>query len=237
MKSAEITKEQLAKMIDHSVVDQGSTEEEVKLRCAEAKKYGFASLYVCPCYITLAKKLLEGSGIPVGTPIAYPQGATTTEVKVFEAKQAIELGADILDIVINVGMLKANKLDYVKEDLRAVIDAAKEKKRDIVTKVIIETGKLTRDEIVAVSKIVKEVGADFVKTSTGYLAAGPKEEDIKLIREAVGNDFGIKASGDIKTPEKAIKMIEAGANLIGEDAGVGLVEGLDFVRSLIVTKS
>ena len=227
-----ITKEQLARMIDHSVVDQDSTEEQVQLRCVEAKKYGFASLYVCPCYIVLAKKLLEGSGIPVGTGIAFPHGATTTEVKVFEATQAIELGADILDVVMNVGMLKSGKIDYVKKDLKAVVRAAKEQRKDIIIKVIIETGNLTRKEIVTASKVVKEVGAHFVKTSTGYLAPDPKVEDVKLIRESVGKDFGVKVSGGIKTSEKAIKMIEAGANLIGETAGVGLVEGLDVILSL-----
>jgi len=227
-----LTKEQLAQMIDHSVVDQNSTEEQVRLRCAEAKKYRFASLYVCPCYITLAKELLQGSGIPVGTAIAFPHGATTTEVKVFEAKQAIALGADILDVVMNVGMLKSGNRDYVRKDLEAVVKAAKQERKDIIIKVIIEVGTLTKEEIVMASKTVKEVGAHFVKTSTGYLAPDPTVEDVRLIRQTVGKGFGVKVSGGIKTPEKAIAMIEAGANLIGETAGVGLVEGLNFILSL-----
>jgi deoxyribose-phosphate aldolase len=228
-----ITKQKLASMIDHSEVRQDSTEEEVRLRCEEAKKYRFASLYVCPCYIQLAKELLEGSGIPLGTAIAFPHGATTTEVKVFEAREAIRLGADILDIVMNIGMLKSGKTDYVKRDLVEVVKASKKEKADVILKVIIETGSLNNDQIVTASQIVKEAGAHFVKTSTGFLAADPTFEDVQLIRESVGKDFGVKVAGGVKTADKALKMIEAGVDLIGETAGVSLVEGLDFIVSLM----
>ena len=231
-----ITKEKLASIIDHSEVRQDSTEEEVRLRCAEAKKYRFASLYVCPCYIQLAKNLLKGSGIPLGTAIAFPHGATTTEVKVYEAKEAIRLGADILDIVMNIGMLKSGKTDYVKQDLTKVVKASKKDKEDVILKVIIETGSLNSDQIITASRIVKEAGAHFVKTSTGFLAADPTVEDVQLIRETVGSDFGVKAAGGIKTADKAIAMIEAGVDLIGETAGVSLVEGLDFIVSLMKEK-
>jgi deoxyribose-phosphate aldolase len=232
-KMQNITKQSLASIIDHSEVKQDSTEEEVRLRCAEAKKYTFASLYVCPCYIQLAKKLLEGSGIPLGTAIAFPHGASTTEVKVYEAREAIRLGADILDIVMNIGMLKSGKIDYVKRDLIEVVKASKKEKEDVILKVIIETGALNRDQIVTASKVVRESGAHFVKTSTGFLARDPSVEDVKLIRESVGNDFGVKVAGGVKTADKAIMMINAGADLIGETAGVALVEGLEFIASLM----
>ena len=231
-----ITKQKLASIIDHSEVRQDSTEEEVRLRCAEAKKYRFASLYVCPCYIQLAKELLEGSGIPLGTAIAFPHGATTTEVKVYEAKEAIRLGADILDIVMNIGMLKSGKTDFVKQDLIEVVEASKKEREDVILKVIIETGALNSDQIITASKIVRESGAHFVKTSTGFLAQDPTVEDVQLIRKSVGSDFGVKVAGGVKTADKAIKMIDAGTDLIGETAGVSLVEGFDFIASLMEEK-
>lgn len=228
-----VTKQKMASIIDHSEVRQDSSEEEVRLRCAEAIKYRFASLYVCPCYVQLAKELLEGSGIPLGTAIAFPHGATTTEVKMFEAKEAIRLGADILDIVMNIGMLKSGKIDFVRQDLTEVVKASKKEKEDVILKVIIETGTLNNDQIVTASKIVKEAGAHYVKTSTGFLAADPTVEDVKLIRKTVGRDFGVKVAGGVKTADKALMMIDAGVDLIGETAGVSLVEGLDFINSLL----
>jgi deoxyribose-phosphate aldolase len=231
--SSILTKEQLAAMIDHSEVSQDSSVEAVRLRCEEAKKYRFAALYVCPCYIKLAKKCLEGSGIPLGTAIAYPHGGTTTEVKVCEAKQAIELGADILDIVMNIGMFKSGDYDYVKNELDTVIKEARAQRRDIKIKIIIEAGLLTMDEVSKAARMVKEVGSDYVKTSTGFAPLATLEH-VKVIRKAVGRTFGIKYSGTCKTPETAMRLVEAGADLIGESAGIGLVEGLDFVKSHVL---
>ena len=210
-----------AKYIDHTLLKAFATSKEIINLCAEANKYHFASVCVNPCNVALAAKCLKGSDVKVCTVIGFPLGANTPDVKAYETTSAIANGADEVDMVINIGALKEGNLDYVYEDIKAVVDAA----NGVLTKVIIETCYLTKEEIVEVCKLAKKAGADFVKTSTGFGTAGAKAEDVKLMRETVGKDMGVKASGGIRNKDDFEKMIEAGANRIGCSAGVQIMEG------------
>lgn len=212
----------IAKFIDHTILKPDSNEEQVKRICAEAKEYGFASVCVNTSYTKLVSKALQGTDVKTCVVVGFPLGATTKEVKAFETKQAIQDGADEVDMVINVGYLKSGKEQEVKEDIKAVVDAADGK---AAVKVILETCLLTDEEIVTVCKMAKEVGADFVKTSTGFSTGGATVEDIRLMRDTVGADMGVKASGGVRTKEDAEAMIEAGASRIGASASIAIVEG------------
>ncbi|MFD3158374.1 deoxyribose-phosphate aldolase [Haloimpatiens sp. FM7330] len=211
----------IQKYIDHTLLKPQSTEEQVKKICSEAREYGFASVCVNPYYAELVSKELEGTDVKTCVVIGFPLGATTKEVKAFEAKQAIENGAKEVDMVINIGALKDKKYDVVREDIKAVVDAAKGK---ALLKVIIETCLLTDEEKVKACEISKETGADFVKTSTGFSTGGAKVEDVALMRKTVGKEMGVKASGAIRDYKTAMNMIEAGANRIGASAGIKIVE-------------
>ena len=217
-----MNKEQLAKMIDHTILKPEATDAEVIKLCKEAMEYGFASVCVNPSMVKKAATILEGSEVKVCTVIGFPLGATTTEVKVFETEQTIKDGATEVDMVINVGKLKESNLEYVKNDIAAVVSAAKGK---AITKVIIESCLLTDEEKVTVCNIAKEVGADFVKTSTGFSTGGATKEDIKLMRETVGPNMGVKASGGIRSNEDAMTMIENGATRIGASASIAICNG------------
>lgn len=217
-----MNKEQLARMIDHTILKAEATDAEVIKLCKEAMEYGFASVCVNPSMVKKAATVLEGSEVKVCTVIGFPLGATTTEVKVFETEQTIKDGANEVDMVINVGKLKENNLEYVKNDIAAVVNAAKGK---AITKVIIESCLLTDEEKVTVCNIAKEVGADFVKTSTGFSTGGATKEDIKLMRETVGPNMGVKASGGIRSNEDAMTMIENGATRIGASASIAICNG------------
>ena len=217
-----MNKEQLAKMIDHTILKPEATDAEVIKLCKEAMEYGFASVCVNPSMVKKAATILEGSEVKVCTVIGFPLGATTTEVKVFETEQTIKDGATEVDMVINVGKLKESNLEYVKNDIAAVVNAAKGK---AITKVIIESCLLTDEEKVTVCNIAKEVGADFVKTSTGFSTGGATKEDIKLMRETVGPNMGVKASGGIRSNEDAMTMIENGATRIGASASIAICNG------------
>ncbi|QEK12436.1 deoxyribose-phosphate aldolase [Crassaminicella thermophila] len=208
--------------IDHTILKPQATEEQIKQVCMEAKQYGFASVCVNPYYTSLVRKELEGTNVKTCVVVGFPLGATTKEVKAFETKQAIENGAQEIDMVINIGALKSKKYDVVKEDIKAVVDAAKGK---ALVKVIIETCLLNEEEKVKICEISKEAGADFVKTSTGFSTGGATVEDIKLMRETVGADMGVKASGGVRTREDAEAVINAGANRIGASASIAIVEG------------
>jgi deoxyribose-phosphate aldolase len=210
----------LASMIDHTLLKPDATVKQVTKLCEEAKKYKFASVCVNPGYVALAAQLLRGTGVKTCTVIGFPLGATTTKTKVQEAKEALENGAEEVDMVINVGALKSGDTDLVKNDIEAVVNAAKG--RGIV-KVIIETCLLTDEEKVKACKIVKMAGADFVKTSTGFSTGGATVEDIRLMREIVGQDMGVKASGGIRDYETAMAMVNAGASRIGVSASVAIV--------------
>ncbi|NLM22993.1 MAG: deoxyribose-phosphate aldolase, partial [Firmicutes bacterium] len=187
--------------------------------CREAVHYQFASVCINPCYIAVAARELRGSGVKTGTVIGFPLGATTREVKVFEAEQAMRNGAEELDMVMNIGALKAGLREAVAGEIRAVVEAARGK---ALVKVIIECCLLTEEEKIAACQIVQEAGANFVKTSTGFASGGATVKDVRLIRQTVGPDMGIKASGGIRDYRTALAMIEAGANRIGTSSGVAI---------------
>lgn len=214
-------KKQLAKMIDHTNLKPEATSKEIKKLCEEALQYNFASVCVNPTRVKEAYEMLKDSEVKVCTVIGFPLGATTTKVKVFETKDAIENGATEVDMVINIGRLKEKDYDFVKQDIKSVVDAAKGK---ALTKVIIETCLLTDEEKVVACKLAKEAGADFVKTSTGFSTGGALKEDIKLMRETVGQELGVKASGGVRTLEDAKAMIENGATRIGASASIKICE-------------
>jgi len=196
-------------------------EEDIRKLCEEAKKYGFATVCVNPCYVTMAKHLLQGTEIGITTVIGFPLGATTSTMKAAETREAIENGATEVDMVINIGALKDKKYEYVLNDIKAVVHAADKK---AVVKVIIETGLLTDEEKEKACLLAKEAGADFVKTSTGFLAGGAIKDDIILMRRTVEDTMGVKASGGIKTKGDAEALIKAGANRIGTSASVAIVD-------------
>lgn len=217
-----MNKKDLARMIDHTSLKPETTEKEIEKLCKEALEYNFASVCVNPAMVEKASSMLKGSDVKVCTVIGFPLGATTTEVKAFETEDVIKKGATEVDMVINVGKLKEGNLEYVKNDIEAVVNAAKGK---ALTKVIIETCLLTDEEKVTACKISKEAGADFVKTSTGFSTGGATASDIKLMRETVGPDLGVKASGGVRSLEDAMAMIENGATRIGASASIAICEG------------
>jgi deoxyribose-phosphate aldolase len=205
--------------IDHTLLKPEATEAQIVELCREAVRYQFASVCINPCYIAVAARELRGSGVKTGTVIGFPLGATTREVKVFEAEQAMRNGAEELDMVMNIGALKAGLREAVAGEIRAVVEAARGK---ALVKVIIECCLLTEEEKIAACQIVQEAGANFVKTSTGFASGGATVKDVRLIRQTVGPDMGIKASGGIRDYRTALAMIEAGANRIGTSSGVAI---------------
>jgi len=211
-----------SKYIDHTNLKATATPEDIINLCAEANKYNFASVCVNPSYVEFAHNLLNGTDVKVCTVIGFPLGANTKEVKAFETTKAIADGADEVDMVINIGLAKNHEFDLVYEDIKAVVDAA----NGVLVKVIIETCYLTDEEKIEVCKKAKEAGADFVKTSTGFGTSGAKASDVKLMRETVGMEMGVKASGGIRTKEDFLAMIEAGATRVGCSAGVKIMEEL-----------
>ena len=217
-----MNKKDLARMIDHTILKADATEMEVEKLCTEALEYNFASVCINPSMVEKAANMLKGSDVKVCTVIGFPLGATTTEVKAFETEDVIKKGATEVDMVINIGKLKEGNIEYVKKDIEAVVNAAKGK---ALTKVIIETFLLTDEEKVTACKLSKEAGADFVKTSTGFSTGGATASDIKLMRETVGPDLGVKASGGVRSLEDAMAMIENGATRIGASASIAICEG------------
>lgn len=211
------------KYIDHTLLKPDATEKEIEKLCAEAREHDFKSVCVNPCHIVAAHKFLEGSDVLVCTVIGFPLGANTTEVKVLEAEDAIAEGADELDMVINVGALKDGEDALVGNEIKRIAEVSHASGR--ILKVIIETCLLTDEEKRRVCLLAKEAGADFVKTSTGFSKAGATVEDIKLMRETVGSEMGVKAAGGVRTAEDARAMIEAGATRLGASAGIAIVEG------------
>ncbi len=208
--------------IDHTLLKQEACEDQIIKICSEAKEYGFASVCANAYYASLVRKELEGSNVKTCIVVGFPLGATTKEVKVFEAKQAIENGAQEIDMVVNVGAIKSNKFDVVKDEIKAVVDACK---GCALVKVIIETCLLTDAQKVRVCQIAKEAGADFVKTSTGFSTGGATIHDVKLMRETVGPEMGVKASGAVRTAEDAKAVIEAGASRVGASSSIAIVQG------------
>lgn len=210
-------------MIDHTLLKQDATKQQIEKLCAEAKEYVFASVCVNPTWVKTSAELLIGTPVKVCTVIGFPLGASTPETKAFETKDAINNGASEIDMVLNVGALKSEDLALVKRDIEAVVEAAKGK---AIVKVILETCLLTKEEIKLASQLSKDAGADFVKTSTGFSTGGATLEDVTLMREVVGPNLGVKASGAVRSLEDVEKMIEAGATRIGASSGVQIMQGL-----------
>ncbi|HFI0352293.1 TPA: deoxyribose-phosphate aldolase [Streptococcus suis] len=211
----------LNKYIDHTILKPETSKEQVAKILAEAKEYDFASVCVNPTWVTYAAQELKDSDVKVCTVIGFPLGANTPAVKAFETKDAIENGADEIDMVINIGALKSKNDELVLEDIKAVVEASGDK----LVKVIIETCLLTEEEKVKACQLSKEAGADFVKTSTGFSTGGATVEDVALMRKTVGSDMGVKASGGARSYEDAIAFIEAGATRIGASSGVAIMKG------------
>lgn len=211
----------LSKIIDHTLLKPEATENDIKTLCLEAKKYDFYAICINPTYVRFAKEQLRDSNIKLATVIGFPLGSTTKEVKAYEAEKAIRDGANELDMVINIGALKNKDYELVKNDIEAVVNVSNGK---ALVKVIIETCLLTDEEKKIACKIAKDAGADFVKTSTGFSNGGATVKDVRLMRETVGNNIGVKASGSIREYEKAKEMIEAGATRIGSSASIKIIE-------------
>jgi deoxyribose-phosphate aldolase len=211
----------IAGMIDHTLLKANATQEEIGKLCEEARKYRFASVCVNPGYVAMASRLLRGSGVMVCTVIGFPLGSTTPTVKAIEARDAIANGADEIDMVINIGALKSGNDALVLDDIRAVREATRGK----CLKVIIETSYLTKEEKVRACRMSKQAQADFVKTSTGFGSGGATVEDIALMRETVGPEMGVKASGGIKDAKAAEDLIKAGATRLGTSASIAIVSG------------
>ena len=210
----------VAKYIDHTILKPEATVEDVKKHCKEAREYNFASVCVNGCYAALVSTELAGSDVKTCVVVGFPLGAMTKEAKAFETIDAINNGANEIDMVINVGALKDKNYALLKEDIEAVVNAAKGK---AIVKVIIETCLLTDEEKVKACEIAKEAKADFVKTSTGFSSGGATKEDIALMRKTVGPDLGVKASGGVRDYKTAMDMINAGASRIGASAGIAIV--------------
>jgi deoxyribose-phosphate aldolase len=212
------------RMIDHTLLKPEATSEQIEKLCKEAIEYGFASVCVNPCRVRQAAGLLKGSDVKVCTVVGFPFGASTSETKAFETRDAIANGADEVDMVINIGALKDKNYELVEKDIMSVVEAAKGK---AVVKVILENCLLEKDEIIKACEICKKAGADFVKTSTGFNKSGAVYEDVKIMKEAVKGEIGVKAAGGIRDMETAKAMIEAGATRIGTSSSVNIIRELE----------
>ena len=208
------------KLFDHTILKADATKEDVKKVCEEAMAYSFCSVCVNSYYVPYVAELLHGSDVKICTVVGFPLGAMSTRAKALEAKIAVMDGADEVDMVINIGALKDKDYDVVLEDIKAVKEAC----GNALLKVIIETCLLTDEEKIKACELSKEANADFVKTSTGFSTAGAKVEDIRLMRDTVGNDMGVKASGGIHDKEFANALVEAGASRLGTSATIKIVE-------------
>ena len=211
----------LNKYIDHTLLKADASQEQIETLIEEAKKYDFASVCVNPTWVNFAAQALKATYVKVCTVIGFPLGANTPELKAFETSDAIQNGANEIDMVINIGALKSRNFVLVERDIRAVVEAAK----GTLVKVIIETCLLTDDEKVKACQIAQKAGADFVKTSTGFSTGGATVEDVALMRKTVGPDMGVKASGGARSYEDALAFIKAGATRIGASSGVAIMEG------------
>jgi deoxyribose-phosphate aldolase len=218
-----ISREELAKLLDSTLVKAVATKSEIEKLCQEAIQYGFRCAVVNPVYVKFAAKLLEDSDVKVCSTVGFPFGVSLSEIKALEAVKAVEDGAEELDMVINLSALKSGDYEFVKRDIAAVVDV-KRFSKDAIVKVIIETAYLTRDEKIIACKLAKEAGADFVKTSTGLFGGGATVEDVRLMRQTVGKSMGVKAAGGIRTYADAVAMIEAGANRIGTSTAVAIIK-------------
>lgn len=218
-----MTPAEAARLIDHTLLVPEATPHDIRNLCREALRFQFAAVCVNPVFVPLAAELLRGSEVRVCTVVGFPLGATLSEVKVFEAEEAMRLGAREIDMVLQIGALKSMNLTVVEADIRGVAEASH--RRGALCKVILETALLTREEKLRGSLAARNAGADFVKTSTGFASGGATVEDVRLIRGAVGPSLGVKASGGVRTWEEFQRLVAAGATRIGTRAGVAILEG------------
>ena len=220
--NAALSAKDLARYIDHTVLKPDATAKDIEKLCAEAREFGFWSVCVNGSRVTEARHFLEGSEVRVAVTVGFPLGAMDSDVKRYETEAAIDAGAQEIDVVVNIGKLRDGAHAYVLRELRDVVEAADER----TVKVILENCLLTREQKIAACQMVVEAGAHFVKTSTGFSTGGATLEDVKLMREAVGPDFGVKAAGGIRDYAAARAMIEAGATRLGTSAGLTIVQGI-----------
>ena len=215
----------VAKMIDHTYLKPTGRVEDIKKLCEEAREYEFASVCIHPIFVPFAAKQLKESSVKITTVIGFPLGANTTETKAFETRNAIKNGAQEMDMVMNLSAFKSKAYDLVRSDIKSVVDSTNTAgvTSDIIVKVIIETCYLDDEEIVKACELVRDAGADFVKTSTGFGPGNATTEDVSLMRKTVGRDVGVKASGGIRNFSDALDMLDAGANRIGTSSGVEIV--------------
>ena len=218
-----ITRQQLAKMIDHSLLRPNSTGEELKRLCAESIQYGFKAVCVNPPHVADASRFLKGHDVLVCSVIGFPFGTHPPGVKAAEVQEVVKMGAREFDMVLQIGALKDRRDAEVLEDIRAVVKAA----AGLPVKVIMEACYLTDEEKIRACKLAVEAGAAFVKTSTGFAAGGATVEDVRLLRKTVGANVGVKAAGGIRTLADALKMIEAGANRLGTSGSVAIIKQID----------
>jgi deoxyribose-phosphate aldolase len=234
-----MTKQQIAKMIDHTLLSAVATKDQIKKLCEEAKRYQFASVCINPVNVKQATELLSGTGVSVCTVIGFPLGASASEDKAAQTEHAVVNGADEVDMVIDIGAAKEHRYEDVENDIRVVVESARETGKTVgkpvVLKVILETCYLTDEEIAEVCLCAKAAGADFVKTSTGFgtpkaadgtsLPNGATVHHVALMRKTVGSGMGVKASGGIHTADQAAELVKAGATRLGASSGVAIVEG------------
>ena len=213
---------QIAHLIDHTLLKPDATREQIRKLCEEAVKFGFASVCINPWNVAQAAELVRGSEVKVCTVVGFPLGATLPQVKIYETDAVIKLGAQEIDMVINIGALKSGLDDTVEADIRGVVDASH--RGGAICKVILETALLTIEEKVRGSLAAKNAGADFVKTSTGFSTGGATAEDVSLMRAVVGGEIGIKAAGGVRSFEDFQKMVAAGATRVGASASVKILE-------------
>jgi deoxyribose-phosphate aldolase len=221
LNSKTITYEQLAKTIDHSLLRPELADQDVIEGCELAARYHVASVCVKPYHVRLAVERLKDSDVAVGTVVGFPHGAHTTQTKVFEAQKALKDGAVELDMVINIGALRSGQIDYVREDIRAVVEVAKGK---ALVKVILENAYLTDEQKIQGCKLAEEAGADFVKTSTGFAPSGATIEDLKLMRASVGPEVQVKAAGGVRSLDAILAVIDVGVTRVGATATAAIMD-------------
>lgn len=232
-----LTREVLAKMIDSSAVKPSSTYSDIRKCCEEAKTYGFNAVSVNSTFVAYTKNLLKNSGVKVVGNVGFPFGVQTTECKLLEARQIIEEGADEVDIVMNIGKFKSGEYQFVEEELARIVSLVKELGetlgKRIITKVIIEIGWLMDDEIIKASEIVCRVGADFVKTASGFGPRGPTIKDVELIKKGITSNVGIKVAQGVRTFQQALEFIRAGVTRIGTSTPVQIIQGFPKDKEFI----
>lgn len=214
--------QKLANMVDHTLLKADATEAGFERLCKEADDYGFKMVAINSYPVAMCREFLKNSDVHVGAAIGFPLGQTTIETKVFEVQDAIKNGADEIDYVINIGKLKDGDTDYIREEMKAIVNVSRE--GGIISKVILENCYLTDEEKIAVCEIAKEVKPDFVKTSTGFGTGGATVEDVVLMKRVVGDTVKVKAAGGIRDLDTALKMVEAGAERLGTSSGIKIVE-------------